>query len=160
MSEDAALSTASAAFTWDSLAACLHAPRVGAQKFAKTIVAHPASGKFNYGLRRCFFAGRKAIPIEFEKKNTDDETRTFVAIYERVVLHNARRVLRRTLDNIGTLVGEMVQRTTERRLEQSFITQPLAASVLNKLPIMDCEHKVLLYPNRLAHFDRTWSVFR
>jgi hypothetical protein len=32
--------------------------------------------------------------------------------------------------------------------------------VLDKLPIVDRERELVRDPDRLAHFDRTWSVFR
>jgi hypothetical protein len=62
-------------------------------------------------------------------------------------LHNASRVLCRKLNNIGAFVLKMVQRPTQCRLEERFITQPFGAAVLNKLPIMDREHEFVLDPN-------------
>src|ERR1700722_1812392 len=115
--------------------------RVGAQKFAKTPLVHRAGGKFKDGLCRRFLACPETITVEFEKEHADNETRAFVAVDEGVILHNARCVLGRKFDNIGALVGEMVQRSPECRLEERFVTQTLSAPVLDKLPIMDREHE-------------------
>lgn len=100
------------------------------------------------------------MTVEFEKKHTDNETRALVAVDEGVILHNARCVQRSKLDDIGTRVGEVVLRPSECGFEESLITQPLGAPVLDKLPIMDREHELDFDPDRYAHFDRTCSVFR
>ena len=134
--------------------------RVATQEFAETSFVHPASGEFEDGLRRRFLACREAITIEFEKEHANNETRALVAIDEGVILHNARCVLSGKIDDIGARVGEMVQRPCECRLEECFVTQTLSAPVLDKLPIVDRERELVRDPNRLAHFDRTWSVFR
>src|SRR5258708_38443016 len=82
--------------------------RVGEQKFAETLLLQCAGGKLKDSLRRCFLGGREPIAIEFKKKHADHETGSFVAINERMILHNARRVPCRKLNNIGAFVGGMV----------------------------------------------------
>jgi hypothetical protein len=129
--------------------------RIGAHKFAEALFVHRAGGKFKYCLRRRFLAGRETITIEFQKQNADDEPRSLVAVKERVILHDAGCVRSRKLDNIGACVCVVIERTTECGLKKSLITQTRRTAMLNKLSIMNREHKLLLDPNRLAHFDRT-----
>jgi hypothetical protein len=106
-------------------------------------------------MRRCFLAGREPKAVEFEKEHSDDETGSLVTVNERVILHDARRVLGRKLNNIGAFVREMIPRPAQCRLKKRFVTQPLGATVLNKLPIVDREHEFVLDPEWRAHFDRT-----
>src|SRR5258706_5857997 len=91
--------------------------RVGAQKFAESLLVHRAGSEIEDGVRRRFLARREAIAVEFEKEYADNKTRTLVTIDEKVILHNTGCVLCRKLDNIGALVGAMVLRPAERGVE-------------------------------------------
>jgi hypothetical protein len=52
--------------------ACSRPFRVGAQKFAESLLLQRAGGKLKDGLRRCFLAGREPKTFELKKKYADD----------------------------------------------------------------------------------------
>jgi hypothetical protein len=74
-------------------------------------------------VRRIFLAGREAGAVEFQKQNSGHKTRLFVAVDERMVPDDARRVEGGKLyDAGGARISEVLLRPSERRFQQAFIT--------------------------------------
>ena len=52
-----------------------------------------------------FLASVEAITVEFEKQHSHHKSRALVAIYERMVAHDAPRIRGSPVDNVGRLVS-------------------------------------------------------
>jgi YD repeat-containing protein len=91
---------------------------------------HSAGRKLQNRLCGIFLACDKAIAVEFEKQDADHEARTLVAIKERVVAHNTRRIGRRHVDDVsGLCIGMLLLGTGQRGLQQPAIAQTSSPAV-------------------------------
>ena len=79
-----------------------------------------------------------------------------------MVAHDARRVSRRQRDQARALrVGkDLLRPWPVRTAVQSLVTQPLAAAVQGKQPLVEDYRVPLFDPDRLDHFESACSVLR
>jgi hypothetical protein len=89
-----------------------------------------SSRKINYRLRRYLFTSGKTIAIELEEENPNQEAGSLVAVDERMVGDNGRRVQRSQVDDIryGT-VGVVLLRPSKRGLQQRVVAHSRASAV-------------------------------
>jgi len=82
--------------------------RISPKEFAECALVYYASSQLENGLRCGFFGGRESKAIEFYEQYTDHKSSALIAIYEWMVLYDARYVLRRELDDVRTCISYMI----------------------------------------------------
>ncbi len=117
--------------------------------------------QFQNGLGRIGLARREAVAIEFEKQNPDDKAGALVAVDERVIAHDARRISRRLIEQVGCIrIGLNLLRPGEGGLQQGRVPPRRRAAVQRQQAIMQREGVPLFKPPRFGHWARTCNVLR
>jgi hypothetical protein len=134
---------------------------VVAQKSPEGVFSHRARSKRNDCLCSAFFGRNKPETIEFEKKYAHQKSSPLVAIGERMVSDNPKRIGRSQGQNLRLVtVGQQMTRARKRRLQEVQVANALCASMQGKQAVMQGERIALIDPDRVNHFDNTCKVFR
>ena len=85
----------------------------------------------------------------------------FVAIDERVIAHEAHRIGRRQIEQVGCIhIGMNLLRPGKGGLEQAAVAQARRAAVKRKHTVVQRERVAFLDPERLGHWASMRSVLR
>ena len=80
---------------------CLGLSYIGAQESGEAFFVELARSQAQHRLGRIRFTCSESIAIQFEEQNAHDEAGSLVAIEERMIANDARRVCRCHMDFIG-----------------------------------------------------------
>ena len=106
------------------------------------------------------FRGCKGGTIQLQKENSHDEARAFVAVHERVVANDARRVCGGEIKNIRFAIGEKLLRAGESGFKQTTIAHARGAAMFVKqVPVYGKDLRQI-NPYHLCYLARARRVWR
>ncbi len=106
------------------------------------------------------FRGRKGWAIQLQKENPRNETRAFVAVHERVVLNDARRICGSEITNIGFAIGDELSRAGESGFKETIISNARGTTMFIKLAPMYGKNFRQIDPYHLCHLARARRLLR
>src|SRR5262249_39595818 len=117
-------------------------------------------GKRQRGGGRRFLRRREMQAIQAEKSCHGEKRNSFVAIHERMVAGNSKRISRSQIDKVCTLVFPFISRARQRGFEHALIANPRSPAEAPELTFMNDENFLQGEPAQVPHFARALSVSR
>ncbi len=133
---------------------------VGSEPNGELIFVDLSGRKPEDSLGGVSFRGRKGGTIQLQKENSHDEARAFVAVHERVVANDARRVCHGEIENIRFAIGEELLWAGESGFKQTIISNARRTAMFVKLARVYRKNLRQIDPYYLCHLARVRRVLR